>query len=148
MAYQRLRAAPYLDAGESVVLFDGTCKLCNGWAKFIIRHDSAHRFKLTSVQSQEGQALLKWAGLPTHEFHTIVLIEHDRFYVRSDAMFKILARLPAFWDWLCAARIVPLPIRDWIYDKIALNRFKLFGRYDTCRMPRRDHPGRFLKARE
>lgn len=148
MTYQELRAAPYLDAGESVVLFDGTCRLCNGWANFIIRHDSTHRFKLAPVQSHEGQELLKWAGLPTHEYNTIVVIEDDRFYVRSDAMFTILARLPAPWHWLCAARIVPLFLRDWMYDKIALNRFKLFGRYDTCRMPQPDHPGRFLKTRD
>jgi predicted DCC family thiol-disulfide oxidoreductase YuxK len=59
-------------------------------------------------------------------------------------MFKILAHLPARWNWLLIARVFPRVLRDWLYDKIALNRYKLFGRYDACRLPAADHPGRFL----
>jgi predicted DCC family thiol-disulfide oxidoreductase YuxK len=131
--------------GEAVVLFDGTCKLCNGWAKFIIRHDRAHRIKLATVQSPEGQALLEWAGLPRHEFNTIVLIADHQFHVRSDAMFRIFDRLPAPWRWLRVARIIPGPFRDWMYNRIALNRYRLFGKYDSCQSPSPDHLGRFLK---
>lgn len=137
---------PLLAAGDTVVLFDGTCKLCNGWARFVIAHDQAHRMKLATVQSPEGQALLAWAGLPTDDFNTIVLIHDDAFFVRSDAMFEIFDRLPAPWNWLRAGRIVPRPMRDWMYDKIALNRYRLFGRYDSSRHPAADHPQRFLQA--
>ncbi len=133
-----------LATGRAVVLFDGTCKLCNGWATFIISQDREHRLTLAAVQSPEGEALLKWAGLPQDQFNTIVLVENDRFYVRSDAMFKILAHLPGRWHWLLMARIFPRVFRDWLYDKIALNRYQLFGRYDACRLPAADHPGRFL----
>lgn len=136
--------APLLKDGETVVLFDGTCKLCNGWAKFIIRHDRLHRIRLATVQSSQGQQLLAWAGLPTDHFNTIVLITEDRFFVRSDAMFEILARLPPPWPLLRGARCVPLALRDRIYDKIALNRYRLFGRYDTSRTPMADHPQRFM----
>lgn len=136
--------APLLKDGETVVLFDGTCKLCNGWAKFIIRHDRLHRIRLATVQSSQGQQLLAWAGLPTDHFNTIVLIAENRFFVRSDAMFEILARLPPPWPLLRGARCVPLALRDWIYDKIALNRYRLFGRYDTSRTPTADHPQRFM----
>ena len=66
---------PGLSAGERVVLFDGVCKLCNGWAKFLIRHDRQHRFRLASVQSPQGQALLAWYGLPTDRFDTMALID-------------------------------------------------------------------------
>jgi len=141
----RSGSARLVPPGEAVVLFDGTCKLCNGWAKFIIRHDRAHRIKLATVQSAEGQALLEWAGLPQHEFSTIVLIADNQSYVRSDAMFRIFARLPAPWRWLRFARIIPGPFRDWMYDKIALNRYRLFGQYDACHMPPPDHRDRFLK---
>jgi len=136
--------APLLKDGETVVLFDGTCKLCNGWAKFIIRHDRLHRIRLATVQSSQGQQLLAWAGLPTDHFNTIVLIADDRFSVRSDAMFEILARLPSPWPWLSVVGFVPGVFRDWAYDWIALNRYKLFGRYDTSRAPLADHPQRFL----
>ncbi|PRW84794.1 thiol-disulfide oxidoreductase [Pseudomonas simiae] len=145
MAHHRSGSARLTLPSEAVVLFDGTCKLCNGWAKFIIRHDHAHRIKLAAVQSPEGQALLRWVGLPQHEFNTIVLIADHQFYIRSDAMFSIFARLPAPWRWLRVARIIPGPFRDWMYDKIALNRYRVFGQYDSCRLPLPDHSGRFLK---
>jgi predicted DCC family thiol-disulfide oxidoreductase YuxK len=139
-------AAPWNQPGETVVLFDGTCKLCNGWARFVIAHDHAHRIKLASVQSSEGQALLKWAGLPTDNFNTIVLMSDNRFFVRSEAMFEILARLDAPWPWLTVLRIVPQRLRDWMYDKIALNRYKLFGQYNSILLPHADHSQRFLKS--
>lgn len=138
-------SAPLLQTGETVVLFDGTCKLCNGWAKFIIQHDRPGRILLATVQSSQGQALLKWAGLPTDQFNTVVLITDDRFFVRSDAMFEILARLPPPWPWLRVAKCVPRKVRDWMYDKVALNRYRLFGKYDSSRTPPFDHPKRFLR---
>ncbi|WP_407309533.1 thiol-disulfide oxidoreductase DCC family protein [Pseudomonas sp. nanlin1] len=135
---------PPLAAHQVVVLFDGTCKLCNGWARFIIRHDQARRIQLATVQSAEGQALLGWAGLPQDRFDTLVLIADGDVSVRSAAMFNVFARLGAPWRWLALARVVPGPWRDWLYDKIALNRYRLFGRYDASRLPTADHPGRFL----
>jgi predicted DCC family thiol-disulfide oxidoreductase YuxK len=119
-------SAPILDSGDTVVLFEGTCKLCNGWTKFVIAHDGAHRIKLATVQSPEGRKLLEWAGLPTDNFSTIFLISDNRVFIRSEAMFQIFVRLPVPWSWLRIARVVPLHVRDWMYDKIALNRFKLF----------------------
>lgn len=146
MTHELKRPAPFLRPGDVSVLFDGTCKLCNGWARFIIRHDTAHRIQLAAVQAPEGQALLKWAGLPQETFNTIVLVADDEVFIRSAAMFEILARLPAPWCWLTVARIIPAPMRDWMYDKIALNRYKLFGRYDATHLPRPDHDRRFLKS--
>ena len=66
--------APFLQSGDTALLFDGTCKLCNGWARLIIHYDHAYRIQLAAVQSPEGQELLRWAGLPLDEFNTIVLI--------------------------------------------------------------------------
>ncbi|MCI8211383.1 thiol-disulfide oxidoreductase [Pseudomonas sp. S25] len=137
-----------LAAGETVVLFDGTCKLCNGWARFVIHYDRNHLIKLAAVQSCEGQRLLEWAGLPQDKFNTIVLIADESVSIRSDAMFRILKRLPAPWRWLSVARVIPAGMRDWMYNKIALNRYKLFGRYDSCQLPAPDHEHRFLKADE
>ena len=138
--------APFLQSCDTAVLFDGTCKLCNGWARFIIHYDKAHRIQLAAVQSPEGQELLRWAGLPQDKFNTIVLISNNKVSIRSEAMFEILGRLNAPWRWLAAARVVPAAMRDWMYDKIAINRYRLFGQYDSTRLPAADHDKRFLKA--
>jgi predicted DCC family thiol-disulfide oxidoreductase YuxK len=131
--------------GETVVLFDGVCKLCNGWARFLIRHDSARRVRLAAVQSPEGQALLAWAGLPLHAFDTMAVVRDRHFWVRSDAFFEIVALLPTAWRAVGLLRYVPRPLRDWAYDRIAPNRYRLFGKYDTCLLPSPDHEQRFLK---
>lgn len=138
--------APLLKPGETVVLFDGVCKLCNGWARFLIRHDHPRRVRLAAVQSPEGQALLAWAGLPLDQFETLAVIRDQHYWVRSDAVFEIIAQLPAGWRPLLLLRGVPRTVRDWAYDRIARNRYRLFGKYDTCLLPDPDHEQRFLKG--
>lgn len=138
--------APFLAPGETVVLFDGVCKLCNGWAKFLIRHDRHHRVRLATVQSPEGQALLAWADLPVDAFDTMAVIRDHQYWVRSDAFFEVVAKLPKPWPLLRVFRVIPRPLRDWLYDRIALNRYRLFGKHDVCLMPTPDHEQRFLKA--
>lgn len=135
---------PFIQPGERVVLFDGVCKLCNGWAKFLIEHDPEQRFRLASVQSAQGQALLEWFGLPTDHFDTMALIENGQLLVRSAAVLRIFAQLPGAWRHLALLRVIPRPLRDWGYDRIALNRYRLFGRYDSCLLPSADHARRFL----
>ncbi|MDE3735871.1 putative DCC family thiol-disulfide oxidoreductase YuxK [Metapseudomonas resinovorans] len=137
---------PHVRPGERVVLFDGVCKLCNGWAKFLIRHDRARVFKLASVQSVEGQAILRWFGLPTDSFATMLYVEGRELFVRSEAIARIVRQLPAPWPLLGVFRFLPLGVRDWCYDRIALNRYRLFGRHDVCLLPSPDHEGRFLNA--
>ncbi|WP_455826749.1 thiol-disulfide oxidoreductase DCC family protein [Pseudomonas graminis] len=138
--------APLLKPGETVVLFDGECKLCNGWVRFIMRHDRQRRLKLAAVQSPEGQALLAWAGLPLDQFDTLAVIRDQQYWVRSDAVFEIIAQLPGAWRGLLLLRGIPRGLRDWAYDRIARNRYRLFGKYDSCLLPDPDHEQRFLKG--
>lgn len=138
--------APLLKPGETVVLFDGVCKLCNGWARFLIRHDHDRRVRLAAVQSPEGQTLLAWAGLPQDQFDTMAVIRDRHYWVRSDAFFEVAAQLPARWRPVKLLRLFPRAFRDWAYDRVALNRYWLFGKYDTCLLPAPDHERRFLKA--
>ena len=137
---------PFVGPTDCVVLFDGVCKLCNGWANFIIRHDPDQQVRLASVQSIEGQVLLEWAGLPQDAFDTMAVIDCGRLYVRSEACLQVMRRLPAPWPWLGLLRAVPRPLRDWGYSRIALNRYRLFGRYDDCQLPTADHGRRFLRS--
>jgi predicted DCC family thiol-disulfide oxidoreductase YuxK len=139
-------AAPYLGPGETVVLYDGVCKLCNAWVRFIIAHDRHRRIRLAPVQSEQGQALLAWAGLPLQHFNTIALICDNRVALRSQAFFEVMARLPWPWRGLGVLKVCPRPVRDWLYDRIALNRYRLFGRYPHCVLPTADHDRRFLSG--
>ncbi|BFI70244.1 thiol-disulfide oxidoreductase DCC family protein [Yersinia pseudotuberculosis] len=135
---------PYIKPGERVIIYDGVCALCTGWVNFLIRHDRRHTVRLSAVQSKKGRALLEWAGLPTDKINTLVLIENQQVYLRSEAIFRVIANLPWPWRILGVLRIFPRPLRDRCYDGIALNRYRLFGRYDAVRTLKADHDRRFL----
>lgn len=137
---------PLVVQGDRVVLFDGVCKLCGAWAQFLIRYDRGHVFKLAPVQSPEGKAILRWLGLPTDHYETIVLVEGRRAFTKSTAFLRVVARLPFPWPLAAVAWLVPWFIRDWFYDRIALNRYSLFGKHDVCLMPHPDHERRFVRA--
>ncbi len=135
---------PLVSPGDRVVLFDGVCKLCGAWARFLIRFDRHHVFKLVAVQSAEGKALLEWLRMPTDTYETMVLLEGRKAYTRSIAFIRVVMRLPFPWPIAAAYWIVPSFIRDWLYDRIALNRYTIFGRHDVCVLPHPDHAQRFL----
>ena len=135
---------PGLASSDSVVLFDGVCKLCSAWARFLIRFDRKRRFKLATVQSSAGKAILQWHCLPTDHYNTMLLVEGATIYTRSSAFLRVVRRLPWPWPLMCIGWAIPGPIRDWLYDRIALNRYRLFGRYETCVVPNKDHDSRFL----
>lgn len=135
---------PHVKADDKVILFDGVCRLCNGWSLFLIKHDKQEIFKLCSVQSAEGEAILEWFGLPTETFETMLLVEGGKAYKQSEAFLKVVRQLPRPWRFLAVLRIIPRSFRDWFYDRIALNRYRLFGRYDQCMVPSPDNAKRFL----
>jgi predicted DCC family thiol-disulfide oxidoreductase YuxK len=137
---------PLVGASDRVVLFDGVCKLCGAWARFLIRFDRHHKFRLASVQSPEGEAILRWLGLPTDHYETMVLVEGDRAHLKSAAFIRIVARLPFPWPIAALAWLMPAFIRNWLYDRVALNRYAIFGRHELCVMPTPDHMRRFLSA--
>ena len=131
---------------DRVVLFDGVCKLCNGWTRFVIRFDQTHRYRLATVQSEAGTALLRWCGLPTDRYDTFVLIEDGVAYVRSTAGLRILAGMGGLWRLAVLGYVIPRSLRDRFYDLVARNRYRWFGRYDVCMLPTPDHLARFLDA--
>lgn len=115
-----------------IILFDGVCKLCNGWAKFIMRVDNNYQFKLCAVQSEAGQALLKQYGYPQDHFDTMLLILDGRAYQKSMAFLLIMKNLGMPYSLFYVFKLLPGFIRDWCYDRIARNRYQLFGKYDAC----------------
>lgn len=139
-----MKLPPNVGAADKVILFDGVCKLCNAWSNFIIKHDHQHVFKLCSVQSNEGQKILRHFGLSTEVYESMLVVEGNGVYQQSDAFFQVVAKLGYPWKFICVFRMVPKLLRNWIYDRIALNRYRLFGKYDTCLLPAADHDARYL----
>ncbi len=138
--------APLLKPGETVVLFDGVCKLCNGWAKFLIRHDHAPP-RAVGLRTVARRTSLACLGGPA-----LAAVRHHGRGSRSALLgafggdFEVVALLPWPWRPVKLLRYVPRKLRDWAYDRIALNRYRLFGKYDVCLLPSPDHERRFLTA--
>jgi predicted DCC family thiol-disulfide oxidoreductase YuxK len=135
---------PNITRTDRVILFDGVCKLCNAWSKFIIKHDKKHLFKLCSVQSDEGQRVLKHFDLSTDVYDSMVYVEGDTLYQQSDAFFQVIATLGYPWKAVLVFRLIPRFICNWLYDRIAFNRYRLFGKYTYCLLPSADHKARYL----
>ncbi len=138
---------PNIEKSDRVILFDGVCKLCNAWSNFIIKHDRKHGFKLCSVQSEEGRAILDHFGFPTDFYETMLYVEGNNCYQQSDAFFRVVSRLGYPWKAAAIFWPIPKPVRNWLYDRIALNRYRLFGKYDYCILPTADHEARYLRAK-
>lgn len=136
--------APYLKPGEQVVLYDGVCKLCNAWVVFLLRHRLPRQVRFAAVQSEQGKALLRFAGLPDDNIRTIVLIDGQNHWLRAQAIFRIMRYMPWPWRGLSILRVMPDVISNYCYDRIALNRYRLFGRYDNPYAITSDYIGRFL----
>ncbi|OKY25252.1 MULTISPECIES: thiol-disulfide oxidoreductase DCC family protein [Thalassotalea] len=139
---------PNIGADDRVILFDGVCKLCNAWCQFIIKYDKQQHFKLCSVQSPEGQQILAHFNLATAHFDTMLYVEDNHYFDKSDAFFHVINKLGFPWRILSVGKIIPKRIRNWLYDRIALNRYALFGQYDTCQLPNSESDHRFLSAKE
>lgn len=127
-----------------VVLFDGVCNLCDRSVQFILDRDSKQRFRFAALQSDKGQELLRNHGQSTGELNSIVLVEGGRCFVRSTAALRIARRLRWPWPMLYAAIVVPAPVRDWIYNWVAANRYRWFGKAESCRIPTPELRNRFL----
>ncbi|CAN5908482.1 thiol-disulfide oxidoreductase DCC family protein [soil metagenome] len=130
--------------GEAVLLFDGVCNLCNGAVLFVIDRDPEGYFRFAPLQSDFAQRLLDHHGCGEADLSSMVLLEEGRCYTRSTAALRIARRLPGLWPLLFAFIVVPRPVRDAVYDWIARNRYRWFGRTESCRIPTPALSGRFL----
>lgn len=131
-------------ADFSIILFDGVCNLCNSSVNFIIDHDKKNVFRFASLQSDAGQTLLKKFNLNVKDFNSIILVENDKFYERSSAVMKIVRKFPGLWKFLYLFIIIPPPVRNFVYDIIADNRYKWFGKKESCRVPTPELKEKFL----
>ena len=130
---------------RKIILFDGVCNLCNGSVVFILQRENKPIFQFASIQSEAGQRLLEWCGLPKDYQQAVVLIEHGNVYFGSTAALKIGQQLRSPWSFLSRVGwIVPRFIRVWVYSQIAINRYQWFGKRDICIVPNETLKARFL----
>jgi predicted DCC family thiol-disulfide oxidoreductase YuxK len=128
-----------------VILFDGVCNLCNGAINFVLRHDKKGIFRFASLQSEAGQQLLAGYGLDARELNSFFLVENGKVFKKSAAALRVMNHFAWYWKELQILRIVPYFLRDAIYDFIAANRYKWFGKRQKCRIPTPELQKRFLK---
>lgn len=130
-----------------IVLFDGFCNLCNGAVTFVLEHEADSTLRFGSLSSEIGAKMLadKW---PTGEEvpDSIIVVDSDRVYVKSDAALFIAGYLRSPWKYLKHFKWVPRFLRDAIYDLIARNRYSVFGRRDSCMVPQPEYTSRFVDS--
>lgn len=127
-----------------VILFDGYCDLCNSAVQFILKHDRRGVFRLAALQSDVAKAYVRQKYIGNIGTDSIVLLEDGKVYTRSTAALRIARRLSGAWVVLYAFILVPTVIRDYFYDLVAKNRYRVWGRRDSCMLPDPNDKKRFL----
>jgi predicted DCC family thiol-disulfide oxidoreductase YuxK len=134
-SYRADARVPAFPDDRPLIVLDGVCVLCSGFARFVAQHDASGQFRFTAAQSTLGQALYRHYGLDPGDPETFLLLAEGRSCGRSDAVAGILARLSRPWRFGRLIVALPRPVRDWVYDRIARNRYRLFGRRSACLNP-------------
>lgn len=130
--------------GKKIVLFDGVCNLCSSSVQFILKRDRKNQFLFGSLQGEYGQRILKEYHLPTDNFNSFMLLEDGKLYTRSSGALRMLKHIGGGWSLLYAFIIVPKFLRDAVYNFIATNRYKWFGKKNECWLPKPEWKERFL----
>lgn len=132
------------EANHPVVLFDGVCNFCNGSVNFLLAQDKKSLLRFAALQSTSGQQLLQKYSLPATNWGSFFLIANHQVYQKTDAVLKVTAYLPWYWRWTQLFWIVPRLVRNSIYNLIAKNRYKWFGKKESCMIPSAAVRQRFL----
>ena len=131
---------PYKES--DIIFFDGVCNLCNGFVQFVIKNSASQKFKFASLQGHSAQQILS-INSDTH-FSTILFLEHGIIYKKSSAVLRIAKKLDHPWKIFFAFIIIPQFLRDFVYDFVAKNRYRFFGKTVVCRIPTEDEKHLFL----
>ena len=127
-----------------LIVFDGVCVLCTASARFVVERDRTQAFRFATAQSPLGQALYRHYGLDPNEFETNLVLSGGRAYGKLDSVAVTGLHLGGVWHMLSLLRVIPRPIGDWLYDRVARNRYALFGRREHCMIPPPDWHQRFI----
>jgi len=133
-----------IDRKELVVYYDGVCGLCDFFVNILIKIDSKGILKFSSLQGNSGQKLLSNLTFDKKELDTVLFRTNDQVYTRSTAVFKIIKSIGGIWRLFLLFDLLPTSFNDFIYRKISINRYKLFGKLDRCDISKFNKPGQFI----
>ena len=119
---------------DDIILYDGVCVFCSRWVRFVAARDVERRFRFTAIQSGYGTRLAQAFGINARDPDTNAVIHGGEAFFKSDAALTVLSNLPG-WGWVRIWRAVPTPLRDALYNLVARNRYRIFGKYETCFVP-------------
>jgi predicted DCC family thiol-disulfide oxidoreductase YuxK len=119
---------------DDVILYDGVCVFCSRWARFVAVRDVERRFRFTAIQSGYGTRLARAFGIDPDDPDTNAVVHGGEVFFKSDAALTVLSHLPG-WRGVRVLRLVPKPFRDALYNLVARNRYRVFGKYETCFVP-------------
>jgi predicted DCC family thiol-disulfide oxidoreductase YuxK len=143
-SYRSDPCVPEFPEDRPIIIFDGYCALCSGWAQFVLRHDHQRKYRLLRAQSPLGRALYVHYGLDPEDYETNILVADGIAWFKSEGSIRMAEGLG--WPWSLAAclRILPMSWRDRLYAFVARNRLRMFGKRDTCYVPGAGDEDRFL----
>jgi predicted DCC family thiol-disulfide oxidoreductase YuxK len=134
-----------LPPNKKIILFDGVCNLCDSAVQFVIEHDKNDVFRFVTLQSELGQQILKHIGINPINIDSVILYEPGiAYYYKSSAGIEIAKSLGGFWHLGTIFRIIPTGIRNQLYDYVAKNRYKWYGKKETCWIPTEELKSKFL----
>ncbi|MBA3985033.1 MAG: thiol-disulfide oxidoreductase DCC family protein [Flavobacteriales bacterium] len=134
-----------MESKKKIILFDGVCNLCNNSVVFIIKRDKKDIFRFAAIQSEEGEKLIQKHQIDTSKTDSIILVEGDSYSVKSTAALRIARNLKGINPVLYIFIVLPAFIRNWVYDFIAKNRYRWFGKKDSCMIPTPELRSKFLE---
>jgi predicted DCC family thiol-disulfide oxidoreductase YuxK len=127
-----------------VWLFDGVCVLCSSGVRYVLKHERHHDMRFIAIQSDLGKALALLHGIDPENPDSFLFIEDNRALAKSDGVLALLRHINGPARVLRLGKVLPKPVRDWLYDSMARNRYRLFGKYDSCMIPDAEMQRRFV----
>ncbi|MRT94688.1 thiol-disulfide oxidoreductase DCC family protein [Ancylomarina sp. 16SWW S1-10-2] len=132
------------DSSHPIVLFDGVCNLCNSSVRFILTYNRKKNLHFSPLQSAKGQEILKNLNWNNKTMDSLIFIEDNQVFIKSEAAFKISSHLAYPWKVVYHFRHLPKRFCDWCYDRIAQNRYSWFGKKQFCMIPKEEWKDRFI----
>jgi predicted DCC family thiol-disulfide oxidoreductase YuxK len=143
-SYRSDPSVPAFADDKPVIIFDGHCVFCSAWARFVLRVDRKGRYRLLPAQSKLGEALYVHYGLDPREYESNILLKDGHAYFKADGSIRMAQGLGFLWSMAVLLRILPGRWNDALYDLVARNRYRVFGRSDVCYAPQEKYRDRFL----
>ena len=138
-----MRSLPH---GKKIILFDGVCNLCDSFVQFVIKHDKGDVFRFVALGSDLGREITKHIGIDGSQIDSVILYEPGvAYYYKSNAVMEITKSLGGFFHFGTIFKLMPMPLRNMVYDYIARNRYKWYGNKENCLLPTPKLKSKFLE---